>query len=381
MIKVSKCLICASLAFLLATPTVRGQFSEELQSNVSVRDILEGQNRNPKADTYYLMALAEARKNNFEAAEKAIKTGLSINPRNTRLLNLKGAILARQGKLTEARRMFLNVLQLDPEDEYAETSLRSVERTLQPKKSRVNVMRKPAKQIDSVAPLAPVIVKPVEIEKKVLASSYFEEIKDKQRCYYSMTSLKRSYESYLASSPKTKDFSPTDLVSAGFLTSVPLCPESGVYSYASTDVSCSKHGKQSEVGAEVTTVFNDFNRGMRAKLSRNYLDALKAFEQVVVLYPKWTEAHFQMADTLFRLGETDPAVVSLRKCLKHQPENLDAQLLLANLFFKKGQKIPALKILDRIVEKHKGTVYGLSARSIARSIRSGRNYYQIFPPN
>jgi tetratricopeptide (TPR) repeat protein len=118
-----------------------------------------------------------------------------------------------------------------------------------------------------------------------------------------------------------------------------------------------------------------------SKLSRNYLDALRSFEQVVVLYPRWAEAHFQLGDTLFRLGETDTAITALRNCLKHQPGNTDAQLLLANLYFKKGQKDAALKLLDEVSAKQKGTVYGLAARSIASSIRSGRNYYQIFPPN
>jgi tetratricopeptide (TPR) repeat protein len=260
--------------------------------------------------------------------------------------------------------------------------LRSVERILQPQRNDIIVTNpKPAAKSTQDNPAAPLLVKEVEVKKKVLESSYFDQIKNKQQCYYAMASLKRAYESYLASSPKDKSFSPTTLVSSGFLTSIPLCPESGEYSYADADVVCSKHGRQSEVGAEVTTVFTEFNRGMRAKLSRNYLDALKAFEQVVILYPRWAEAHYQLADTLLRLGETEPAIVALRNCLKHQPENLDAQLLLANLYFKKGQKNPALSLLDQIAEKHKGTVYGLSARSIAGSIRSGRNYYQIFPPN
>lgn len=380
MFNLNKILII-SLLFAAATATCNAQFSDNIKSDISVRDLLEGQKRSPKADTYYLMALAEARKNNIEAAEKAIATGLNINPRNTRLMNLKGAIRARQGRLAEARRLFLNVLQLDPEDKYAEASLRSVERTLQPQRQQMPILSKPTTESAKTAPEAPVLVKTVEVEKKVLESSYFDQIKVKQQCYYQMAALKRAYESYLAGSPKSKDFSPTTLVSSGFLTSIPLCPESGTYSYSNSDVSCSKHGLQAEAGAEVTTVFTDFNRGMRAKLSRNYLDALKAFEQVAILYPRWPEAHYQLADTLFRLGETDPAISALRNCLKHQPGNLDAQLLLANLYFKKGQKNPALDILDRIAEKHKGTVYGLSARSIAGSIRSGRNYYQIFPPN
>ncbi len=351
-------------------------------SEVSVRDLLEGHNRAPKSDTYYLMALSEARKGNIEAAEKAIKTGLQINPRNTRLMNLKGALLARQGKLADARRMFLTVLQIEPEDDYASTSLRSIERTLQPARKIEPMVRQNSSQAAPDAPAAPVMVKSVQTETKVLEASYFTEMKAKQQCYHGMSLIKRAQEAFVAANPKRKDeFSTTGLVKDGFLTSAPVCPASGIYGWKNNDVECDKHGSLSALGAEVKNVFDEFNNGMRAKLSRNYLDALKAFEQVVVLYPKWAEAHFQMADTLFRLGETDPAIASLRSCLKHDSGNIDAQLLLANLYFKKGQKDAALGILDKVSDSHKGTVYGLAARSIAGSIRSGRNYYQIFPPN
>lgn len=350
-------------------------------SEVTVRDLLEGHKRAPKSDTYYLMALSETRKGNIEAAEKAIRTGLQINPRNTRLMNLKGAILARQGRLADARRLFLSVLQLDPEDEYASTALRSVERTLQPR--RVEPMiRKPSAARAPDAPDAPVTVKQTEVETKILEASYFVEMKDKQQCYHGMSLIKRAQEAFAAKKPDQKgEFSTTTLVAEGFLTSTPVCPNGGIYAWKDNDVECDKHSSLSALGAEVTNVFTEFNIGMRAKLSRNYLDALKSFEQVVVLYPRWAEAHYQMADTLFRLGETDPAIASLRTCMKHEPGNLDAQLLLANLYFKKGQKDSALNILDKVSEKNKGTVYGLAARSIAGSIRSGRNYYQIFPPN
>ncbi len=368
-------------ALSLAPGVSRSQDFQTPGSEITVRDLLEGHKRAPKSDTYYLMALSEARKGNIEAAEKAIRTGLQINPRNTRLMNLKGALLARQGKLTEARRMFLTVLQLDPEDDYAGTSLRSIERTLQPAK-RVEPLVKSKPTAAPDAPSAPVTVKPVKTEEKILEAGYFVEMKAKQQCFHGMSQIKRAQESFAAANPKRKDeFSMTGLVKDGFMTSTPVCPAAGVYSWKENDVQCEKHGSLSALGAEVNNVFGEFNNGMRAKLSRNYLDALKAFEQVVVLYPKWSEAHFQMADTLFRLGETDPAIASLRTCLKHESGNLDAQLLLANLYFKKGQKDAALNILDKVSESHKGTVYGLAARSIAGSIRSGRNYYQIFPPN
>jgi len=197
-----------------------------------------------------------------------------------------------------------------------------------------------------------------------------------------MSSIKRAQTAFIKANPARKEeFALTTLVSDKLLTAVPVCPNGGTYSWKTDDVTCSTHGTSAEAGAEVTNVFNEFNNGMRSKLSRNYLDALKSFEQVVILYPRWAEAHFQLADTLFRLGETDTAINALRNCLRYDAGNLDAKLLLANLYFKKGQKDAALKILDEVSEKHRGTVYGLSARSVASSIRSGRNYYQIFPPN
>lgn len=374
--------VIMALAITAATTNLSAQDFLSTGSDVSVRDLLEGHKLAPKADTYYLMALADARKGNIEGAEKAIRTGLQLNPRNTRLMNLKGALLARQGKLADARRMFLSVLQLDPEDKYAEASLRSVERQLQPRRQSLPITTKPVAGAAPDAPTAPVMVKSAPTEQKVLEATYFLEVKEKQQCYHGMSAIKRGQDNFLKASPQRKsEFSTTTLVSEGFLTSAPVCPNGGAYSWKSDDVECDKHGKLAEVGAEVANVFNEFNLGMRAKLSRNYLDALRSFEQVVVLYPRWSEAHFQLGDTLFRLGETDPAMAALRNCLKHESGNIDAQLLLANLYFKKGQKDAALTILDQVTNKHKGTVYSLAARSIATSIRSGRNYYQIFPPN
>ncbi|MBU1107607.1 MAG: tetratricopeptide repeat protein [Candidatus Riflebacteria bacterium] len=380
--KITHHLTGATLILMLLCSNSSAQDFQPPGSDVSVRDLLEGHNRAPRADTYYLMALSEAQKNNIEAAEKAIRTGLQINPRNTRLMNLKAALLARQGRLAEARGLFLTVLQLDPEDRYARTSLNSVERILQPERRSISILAKPLPKGSSEAPDAPVLVKTTPTEQKVLEASYFNEVKDKQQCYHGMSAIKRAQESFISANPARKsEFSLTELVGEKFLAAAPVCPTGGIYAWKDADIECSKHGTSSAAGAEVTNVFSEFNSGMRSKLSRNYLDALKSFEQVVILYPRWAEAHFQLGDTLFRLGETDTAMNELRNCLKYEQNNLDAKLLLANLYFKKGQKEAALKILDEVTEKHRGTIYGLAARSVAASIRSGRNYYQIFPPN
>lgn len=373
-------ILCIFLS--LGATSAQAQFVQA--PDLTVRDLLEDHNRKPRAETYYLIGMAEARKSNYIEAQKAINTGLQINPRSTRLINLQGAILSRQGRLVEARTKFLTVLQIDPDDRYAATSLRTIEDSLQPdRNSRPVVTGSIQRQSDELqTPTAPVRERSVQVKQKVLESSYFQEIKGKQRCYYAMENIKRAQEQYIKTSPtKGSDFSLTVLAEEGLIVSIPICPSNGRYRWESEDIACSEHGSRSEVGAEVSTVFTDFNRGLKSKLGRNYLDALKAFEQVVIRYPNWGEAHYQLGDTLFRLGETDQAVAALRKCLNREPNNLDAQLLLANLYFKKGQKNASLKLLDDISQKHQGTVYSLSARSVASSIRSGRNYYQIFPPN
>ncbi len=350
-------------------------------SDTTVRELIEGHQRAPKADTYYLMALSEARKNNIPAAYKAINTGLEINPTNIKLLNLQAALVAREGKLVQARKLFMMVLNLSPNDEYAKTSLTNIEHMLQPVRQVEPVIKTPRVIVREEAPISPIAPK-VEIkeEKKLLEAEYFIEVKSKQECYHNMSMIKRALDSLTTKEPRRKNISIQTLLETKDLISLPICPKAGSYSLKSKEIVCEKHGNLKDLGIEVTNVYSEFNKGMRAKLSRNYLDALRSFEQVVILYPRWGEAHFQMGDTLFRLGETDLALESLRTSLKHEPKNLDAELLLANIYFKKGQKGPALRILDRVTNTHKGTIYSYAARSIAKSIRSGRSYYEIFPP-
>ncbi len=359
-----------------------GQEFSTLKSDVSVRDLLENQKRSPKSDTYYLIALSAARKNDLDTANKAIATGLDINPRNISLLNLKGALVARQGRLVEARSIFTTVLNLEPKDEYAEKCLKQIEDALQARQNSLKPMvsKKSSYKGATDAPVSP-IEENTETSDKLLTASYFVELKHKQDCAHSMALIKIAQEKLIEKKPKDNTFSLTNLVKEGLLTSEPVCPKGGIYAWGNKEVNCSKHGDFTALDAEVTNVFKEYNTGLRAKLSKNYMEALKAFEQVVILYPLWAEAHFQLGDTLFRLGENDSAIKSLRNCLKHDPKNLDAQLLLANLYFKKGQKQSALSILDKISSSQKGTVYGFSARSVAKSIRSGRSYYEIFPPN
>lgn len=359
---------------ITTTGILQAQFSHK--SEKTVDELMRRHQSQPRAETYYLMAMSATQKGDYTEAMKAVDTGLSISPANTRLMNLRGAILARRGRLADARNHFIHVLQIDPDDRYAAQSLRNIERFMQPESLPMPVLR-PQKP----APQEPEEMAKPEIQPLEKPVNFFHDMHQMQSCYYSMENIYRAYQDYISNDSSPGDFSITTLVSSNYLTSPPICPSGGIYEEDDGDIYCSDHGHREEAGTQTNNVFVDYNRGLRAKLGRNFLDALKAFEQVTILYPTWPDAHFQKADTLFRLNEPDHAIVALRNCLRHDPEHIDAQLLLANIYFRKGQKEAALNLLDNITEKHEGTIYALSARSVAASIRSGRNYYEIFPPH
>ncbi|HOY66917.1 MAG TPA: tetratricopeptide repeat protein [Candidatus Ozemobacteraceae bacterium] len=377
-----------------AMPAVaQSSFQDIAVRDGSARDIIAGRQARPRADTYYLMGLQAARKGEDLEALRAVETGLQIEPQSIKLRNLRAALWARTGRRNEAIEEFKRILAAVPDDTYARESLRALlPRPVAPVVT--TPVRPPPRE---AAPVAPVKVetgsagssgsttaaeRPETAAKPALDTGYFAQAKQKQRCEQLMASLKQAQDAYVKDHPDAKGkYDPKPLVDARLLSAVPACPEGGSYEWSGDGPTCSKHGSFATVQAEVKTVFSDFNRAMQAKLGRNYPEAVKGFEQVVIAYPRWAEAHFQLGDTLFRTGEDVRAIERLRTCLKLDPGNPDATLLLANLYFKTGHKETALKLLDGISKKFPGTVYGLAARSIAGSIRAGRNYYQIFPPN
>ena len=366
----------------------------------TVADILTGPARQPHADTYYLIAMTQARRGENVVALGTIDRGLKIEPRHLGLLNLRAAIYARTGRGKDAIAAFRKVLEIAPDDTYARESLRLLVPPV-PKTAQPRPLGPPKVGTSPDAPVAPVPggspapaktagasgtadageAAPAK-EEKVLAASYFIGIKAKQRCFQGQSALKRAQEAYVKGKPDAKGkLSLEELVAAKLLPAAPVCPDGGAYTWQGDGPACSKHGPFGTLEAEVNTVFADFNRAMSAKFTRNFPEALKSFQQVIVMYPRWSEAHFQMGDTLFRLGDDRKAIEETRACLALEPDHLDAKLLLANLLFKVGHKDSALELLDGVAKSQTGTVYGLSARSIAAAIRSGRNYYQIFPPH
>ena len=380
----------------------------------TTHDILQGPQNRPHAETYYLIALSQARKGNVQLALGTISRGMKLEPGNLHLMNLRAALLARSGHTLDAIAEFERVLALNPDDKYARESLWQLVPTRNAGRTRTTPSR-----VASVGPDSPVTLptKPAsgtsEIAgavppARVLEATYFTGMKAKQKCYFALSALKRARgaldkekggreakaealpakdvvgkggEKAGGKGKEEKDeLDLQSLVSAKLLPSVPVCSESGMYSWKGGEPNCSVHGPLSQVEVQVKSVFEGFNRGLTAKMTQNLQEAKKSFEQVVVLYPRWGEAYYQLADTLFRLGEEASALEKVKMCVKIEPGNVDAKLLMANIYFKTGHREAALNILNQVAKSSQGTVYGLAARSLANAIRSGKNYYQIFPP-
>lgn len=357
-------------------------FQSYVKSSESVQDVLKGSKNQPKSDTYYLLALDYAKRGAMDAAMMTIGRGLSLEPGNTKLMNLKAAMWARAGKTLEAVAEFRRVLAISPENSYARDALFALIGPEKPAPKILPSAKPPTKALPPGGPKtasdsASVATSPA----RLLEPSYFEKMNTKQRCFFSLAAMKRAQESREKSKPETKGkFDLDALVEEKLLPSKPVCPEAGSYSWKGENPTCSKHGDLGALESEVKTIFSDYNQGMKAKFGRNYPEARTAFKRVLMMYPKWSEAFYQLADTCFRMGEDKEAIASLRSCLEIEEKNNDAKLLLANLYFKTGLKDSALKILDSVEKNSAGTVHGLSAKSLGKAIRSGKNYYQIFPP-
>ncbi len=355
------------------------QFKSYARREGTVQDILRGPQNRPHAETYYLIALSQARKDKIRDALATIDRGLSLEPGNTRLMSLRAALWARTGRTMDAIAEFQRVLALQPDDKYARESLQQLVPSPRPARMPTLPVTVPDAPLRVEKPASGSRVLPDRPEPaRVLEAKYFTAMKLKQRCFFQLSALRRA----LGSSVKTAS-GPLDLkalVGSGKLPSEPVCPENGSYSAKGDDVVCSVHGPLNQVEVEINALYTDFNRGMTAKTRGNLVEARQAFEQVIVLYPRWAEAYYQLADTLFRTGDETQALEKIKTCVKLEPTNVDAQLLMANIYFKTGHRDAAVGILDRVVKNHAGSVYGMAARSLAHAIRSGKNYYQIFPP-
>lgn len=344
-------------------------------------DILLHSEKQSKSDSYYLLALQEIKKNNPLRAFNSINAGLRENKYDIRLLRLRGFLFARSGKLKEAYADFSRILLLSPEDEYSTFALREVKTAIDNAQSSIELLYTPPEEQKNrkVKDKAPKVDETSEkTPEKILTSSYFDNMRDKQQCLHNMDTLQRAYENYKKTN-SNKPFSIKDMMLSSALKFEPLCPNRGNYTWTKNQIECSVHGKEKPLRGEVTTIFGDFNKALQQKQRKNYLEAEKLFKQALIFYPRWPELYYQLGDTYFKMGRLQEAITHLEKALSMAPDNLDIQMLLAHAHFKQGSRAAALAHLDKIIKENKSVIHSMSAKSIARKIREGKSYEAVFP--
>ncbi|HNV69384.1 MAG TPA: tetratricopeptide repeat protein, partial [Candidatus Ozemobacteraceae bacterium] len=290
------------------------QFKSFARRDGTVDDILKGPQNRPRAETYYLIALSQARKDKVRDALTTIERGLSLEPGNTRLMSLRAALWARTGRTMDAIAEFERVLAIQPDDKYARESLLQLVPSPRPTRMPTlpaNVPDAPVR-VDRPSASGTQALPDRPEPAKVLEAKYFTAMKLKQRCFFQLSALRRALGTGNKSASGTLDLKA--LVAGGKLPSEPVCPENGVYSLKGDEPVCSSHGPLSQVEVEVNALYTDFNRGMTAKTRGNLTEARQAFDQVVILYPRWSEAYYQLADTLFRMGEETLALEKIKTC-------------------------------------------------------------------
>jgi len=104
---------------------------------------------------------------------------------------------------------------------------------------------------------------------------------------------------------------------------------------------CSKKiipGLKRETGEkyDVATFNYVYGEALRQKLLGNNGEALRFFEQCVMINPASDASYFQIAQILLGSNDTENAKKYLRKAIRIQPGNLWYQLLMANIFYQQG---------------------------------------------
>lgn len=95
-----------------------------------------------------------------------------------------------------------------------------------------------------------------------------------------------------------------------------------------------------------------FIEGCRLLEDRRLEEATHAFHQALRRKPDDVEAHFSLADTLYRLGRAHAAIERYHCVIEHDPEFLEAWTQLGCVYFEMKQTDDALGALQQAVELH-----------------------------
>ncbi|MCR5289798.1 MAG: tetratricopeptide repeat protein [Treponema sp.] len=79
------------------------------------------------SDTYNEISICYMEQQNFKDAQKSLQNALSLEPESVKIISNLGYLALKQGKIAEAQKYFLTVLELDPNDKIAREELEKLE--------------------------------------------------------------------------------------------------------------------------------------------------------------------------------------------------------------------------------------------------------------
>ena len=79
------------------------------------------------ADTLNELAICQIETGDYDGASESLNTAIAMDPDNTKVISNMGYLCLRLGKPEEARKYFMTVLEIDPEDKIAGLELKKLE--------------------------------------------------------------------------------------------------------------------------------------------------------------------------------------------------------------------------------------------------------------
>jgi tetratricopeptide (TPR) repeat protein len=111
-------------------------------------------------------------------------------------------------------------------------------------------------------------------------------------------------------------------------------------------------------------------------LSRRYEDAAKLIQQLVAGGMEQGELEFELGDSLFNLGQPEPALVHLRRALALSPADFAIQAMLGRVLLQLGDSQGAAMVLERVARQDiDGTIHfqlSTAYRNLGRAAEARR---------
>jgi tetratricopeptide (TPR) repeat protein len=288
---------------------------------------------------HLLLAKQLIKKGDYLLAINELDKALALNPELSLAYYLRGVILARQARLTDARQSLLTAVRLQDDLFQAWLALAFVEREF-------------GKLDEALAAVEQAVRgNPKNSTAHVFRGSILH-------------SLQRKADA-----------------AAAYREAIRLSPNSRIAHYKLGSILV-ELGHEEEAEQQILTALrlNPTDHASRLALGDLYLArgeaerAIDSYKNAIELAPKKADVtHAKLAEVYYRADRFQEAMVSLKLALRLNPKHVDSLLLLGRIFLRLKQPVEALNAFEAAVEIDKHFPEALRLRDEARAAVSGRD--------